>query len=544
MEGGSGKFKSGFVAVIGRPNVGKSTLINTLLGQKIAAVSPRPQTTRRRQLGILTDEKAQIIFADTPGIHKPMHILGENMNQIALDTLRNADLILWLLDGTDSPTKEDLLIVEKLKKSKHLPEIILAVNKIDKIKPEKRTALRGKLQPLYPTAVYMEISALRSDALDELKEKIINLLPEAPPLYEADAITDLFEREIAADLIREAALRELREEIPHGIGVDIREFKERNEGLTYISTMLWVEKESHKAIVIGKGGKMLKQIGSLARTEIENMTGCKVYLDLRVKVMNDWRNNAQLLKVLGILQIRRSEMAKPEILANNILFYIMVVVCVVDWIAAELKKEKLRWFTKTASILLIIGWFSFVGHWQGALLWFGLGLVFSMVGDILLLFPDKLFLFGMIAFLLAHVMYIIGFNIHQTLPINANSLYILVGVVFLAVLILGNLLKGMSSKPESRKMRLPVLVYGIAISLMLISTLLNLIRPDWRVSDTSGQPAAILTVIGALFFYASDSMLAVRTFIKRFQHDDFLVMATYHIGQITIAAGTLFHFLK
>jgi GTP-binding protein Era len=292
-------FRSGFVAVIGRPNVGKSTLINSLLGQKIAAVSPRPQTTRRRQLGILTQSNAQIIFTDTPGIHKPIHKLGEYMNQIAMDSLKNADLILWLLDASDSPTDEDRLIAEKLKKVKHLPEIILAINKIDRSNPKTINANRKAFQALYPTATMMEISALRGDALPELVTKIVGMLPETPPLFDLDMVTDLFERDIVADLVREAALKELRDEIPHGLAVRVEEYKERSESLIYIAATLLIEKESHKAIVIGKDGSMLKRIGSLARSEIENMNGRKIYLELHVKVMKNWRDNEQILKQLG-----------------------------------------------------------------------------------------------------------------------------------------------------------------------------------------------------------------------------------------------------
>jgi len=292
-------FHSGFVAVIGRPNVGKSTLINTLLGQKIASVSPRPQTTRRKQLGILTQSNSQIIFTDTPGIHKPIHKLGEYMNQVAMDSLKNADLILWLLDASDSPTDEDRLIAEKLKKFKHLPEIILAINKIDRVNPKTVDANRQAFQALYPTATMMEISALRGDALPELVTKIIEMLPETPPLYDSEMVTDLFERDIVADLVREAALKELRDEIPHGLAVRVEEYKERSESLIYIAATILVEKESHKAIVIGKDGSMLKRIGSLARSEIETMNGRKIYLELHVKVMKNWRDNEQTLKLLG-----------------------------------------------------------------------------------------------------------------------------------------------------------------------------------------------------------------------------------------------------
>lgn len=237
-------------------------------------------------------------------------------------------------------------------------------------------------------------------------------------------------------------------------------------------------------------------------------------------------------------------MGNPQNLINNLLFYIMIVVCVVEWIAAELKKRKLRYFTKPLSILLIIAWFSLVGRWQGQLVWFGLALAFSFVGDVLLLFPDKLFIFGMLAFLIAHVMYILGFTIGQSMPIQKETLYILLAVGVAAAVVLSYVLKGLHEKPGHRKMLIPVIAYSIAIGLMLISALLNLIRPEWRVEGIAGLPAAIFTAVGAAFFFVSDAMLASRNFVRRFTHDDFMIMSTYHIGQIVLAAGALMHFLK
>jgi len=294
-------FRAGFAAVVGRPNVGKSTLINLLLKQKIAAVSPRAQTTRRKQLGILTLAKAQIIFVDTPGIHKPVHKLGEFMNQVALEALRDADLALWLVDGAVKPTSEDKHAAERLAEvyaSARLP-LLAALNKIDQVLPEQRAARLDAYQELLPDAHFVMISASTGEGCDALLAALVERLPESPPLYEEDQVTDLYERDIAMDLIREAVLNNLKDEVPHAVAVRIDEYKDREEDAAYIAATLMVERESHKGIVIGKGGEMLKKIGTAARREIETLTGRKVFLELRVKVMENWRDNPTLLKQLG-----------------------------------------------------------------------------------------------------------------------------------------------------------------------------------------------------------------------------------------------------
>jgi GTPase len=292
-------FRSGYVAVMGRPNVGKSTLLNALLGQKIAAVSPRPQTTRRQQLGILSLETAQVVFVDTPGIHKPHHKLGEVMNEDAEEALQNADVILFVADGSQAPDEEDTLLAGLIRGLKHPIPLILAMNKSDLVPPEDLDLHQAALVDILPTCLPVKISATQGTNLSGLMQAIISRLPKGVPLFPEDQITDLYEREIAADLIREAALIHLREEVPHGISVRIDEYTEREETGAYIAATLFVEKESHKPIVIGQGGAMLKKIGSAARVEIEKMSGRKVYLQLRVKVQKNWRDDEKSLHNFG-----------------------------------------------------------------------------------------------------------------------------------------------------------------------------------------------------------------------------------------------------
>jgi GTPase len=293
-------FRSGYIAIIGRPNVGKSTLVNALLGQKIAAVSPKPQTTRRRQLGILTAEKYQLVFVDTPGIHNPRHKLGKFLNQEAEESLAGVDAVLWLVDVSVKPTDEDKQIGLLLDKLPRRTPLILAANKMDLILAEAMTRnLEAYQASAKNDAKAISISAAKNENLDELVELLVSLCPFRAPEFEEDQVTDSFERDIASDLIREACLNHLRDEVPHGVGVRIDEFKERENGMLYIAATIFVERDSQKGIVIGEGGKMLKSIGSDARKEIEAMGGRPVFLELRAKVLKDWRDDENAMQRFG-----------------------------------------------------------------------------------------------------------------------------------------------------------------------------------------------------------------------------------------------------
>jgi GTP-binding protein Era len=274
-------------------------MINALLNQKIAAVSPRPQTTRRNQLGILTTDAVQIVFIDTPGLHIPRHKLGEYMNEEAAGALIDADVILWLVDISQPLTEEDALIAERFKAMKDRPTVLLGMNKVDLVSTDELPARVEAAQALLADAPSLLLSAVNGMGLDHLQNELIARMPEGEPYYDLEQVTDLYERDIAADLIRVAALIHLREEVPHGIAIRIDEYTERGDSGAFIAATLFVERDSHKGIVIGEGGSMLKKIGSAARKAIEEMSGRKVFLELRVKVNKNWRDDANALQLFG-----------------------------------------------------------------------------------------------------------------------------------------------------------------------------------------------------------------------------------------------------
>jgi GTP-binding protein Era len=293
------KFKSGFVSIIGRPNVGKSTLINKLTGEKIAIMSEKPQTTRNAIRTIVTGEDYQMVFIDTPGIHKPKTKLGDFMVSIAEETLNGVDIVLFLVEAKDvKPGTGDLYIIEQLKQLK--TPVFLLINKVDVVDKAQILPFIASFKELMDFKEIIPISALKGDNLEELTAQIKKSLPEGPKYFPDDMFTDQPEKVIAAELIREKLLELLEDEVPHGIGVEISEFKNRQDkDIIDIKANIYCEKDTHKGIIIGKGGKMLKNIGSMSRVEIEALLGTKVFLELWVKVKPDWRNNDFMLKTLG-----------------------------------------------------------------------------------------------------------------------------------------------------------------------------------------------------------------------------------------------------
>ena len=292
------KFKSGFVTLIGRPNVGKSTLMNHLIGQKIAITSNKPQTTRNRIQTVYTDEKGQIIFIDTPGIHKAKNKLGEYMVAVAERTLREVDLILWLVEPGTFIGAGERHIAEQLKQVK--TPVILVINKIDTVSKAEILKYIDAYKDILPFQEIVPVSALKGENTDELLSVMFDYLEEGPQYYDADTITDQPERQIVAETIREKALRSLQDEIPHGIAVAIDQMKERTKGnIIDIDATIVCERDSDKGIIIGKQGAMLKKIGSQARHDMENLLDCKVNLKLWVKVKKGWRDSDFLIKNFG-----------------------------------------------------------------------------------------------------------------------------------------------------------------------------------------------------------------------------------------------------
>ncbi len=289
-------FKSGFVTLIGRPNVGKSTLMNYLIGQKIAITSNKPQTTRNRIQTVLTTDEGQIVFVDTPGIHKAKNKLGEYMVNVAEKTLNEVDVVLWLVEPTTFIGAGEQHIAKQLQRVK--TPVILVINKVDSVKREEILPAIAAYKDIYDFADIVPVSARSGDNTDELLRVIMKYLPYGPQFYDEDTVTDQPERQIVAELIREKALHSLQDEIPHGIAVAIDRMKMQNK-VMHIDATIICERDSHKGIIIGKQGSMLKKIGSTARYEIERMLDCKVNLKIWVKVKKDWRDSEFLMKNFG-----------------------------------------------------------------------------------------------------------------------------------------------------------------------------------------------------------------------------------------------------
>lgn len=290
-------FKSGFVAIIGRPNVGKSTLMNQVIGQKIAIMSDKPQTTRNKIHGVYTSEHQQIVFLDTPGIHKRQSKLGDYMNQTALNTLGEVEAALFLIDASEGMGGGDRYIAEQLKNIR--TPVILVMNKIDKIEPEALLPLIEEYRKLHDFAEIVPVSAMLGSNVSILLEQLGKYLPEGPQYYPDDQVTDHPEQFVCAELIREKILQMTREEVPHSIAVTIEDMKVQDNGVVYISAVIFVERDSQKGIIIGKQGALLKEVGKRARHDIQNLLGSKIFMDLWVKVKKDWRNQDRVLRDLG-----------------------------------------------------------------------------------------------------------------------------------------------------------------------------------------------------------------------------------------------------
>ncbi|MGG3738881.1 GTPase Era [Aeribacillus pallidus] len=294
---GNENYKSGFISIIGRPNVGKSTFLNRVIGQKIAIMSDKPQTTRNKVQGVYTTDKAQFIFIDTPGIHKPKHKLGDFMIKVAQNTLKEVDLVLFMVNAQEGFGRGDEFIIEKLKEVN--TPVFLVINKIDQIHPDELLPFIDEYRSRFDFDEIVPISALEGNNVERLLELITNYLPEGPQYYPADQVTDHPERFIVSELIREKALHLTREEVPHSIAVVIDKMERKENDVVHVMATIVVERDSQKGIIIGKQGKMLKEIGKRARIDIENLLGSKVFLELWVKVQKDWRNKLSQLRDFG-----------------------------------------------------------------------------------------------------------------------------------------------------------------------------------------------------------------------------------------------------
>lgn len=295
-------FKSGFITIVGRPNVGKSTLMNYLMGEKLSIVSNKPQTTRNNIQTILTTKEYQIVFVDTPGIHKPKHKLGEYMVNSAKDSIKDVDLVLFLTNPDDEVGRGDKFILESLKNTK--APVFLVLNKVDEFTQERVAKSLMNLSNEFNFKEIVPISALKGKNVDTLLKLMVDELPEGPMYYPEDMITDVQERFVVSEIVREKALRCLRDEVPHGIAVDIIQMKQKENGTYHIEVDLICEKDSHKGIIIGKNGQSLKKIGETARYELERFLRSKVNIKIWVKVRKEWRDNQNLLKELGYKKIK------------------------------------------------------------------------------------------------------------------------------------------------------------------------------------------------------------------------------------------------
>ncbi|HIS28146.1 MAG TPA: GTPase Era [Candidatus Avamphibacillus intestinigallinarum] len=293
----STQFKSGFISIIGRPNVGKSTFMNRVIGEKIAIMSDKPQTTRNKIQGVLTEDDAQMVFIDTPGIHKPKHRLGDFMVQVAEDSLNEIDAVLFMVNASEGYGAGDQFIIDRLQKVKS--PVFLILNKIDLIHPDDIFKLIETYKDLYDFAEVFPISALEGNNVEFLLRALKSYLPEGPQYYPTDQITDHPERFIMTELIREKVLQLTREEVPHSIAVILENIERRKNNTLYIQAVIVTERPTQKGILIGKQGKMLKEIGKKAREDIEALLGTKVFLELWVKVQKDWRNRENQLRELG-----------------------------------------------------------------------------------------------------------------------------------------------------------------------------------------------------------------------------------------------------
>jgi GTP-binding protein Era len=291
--------RSGVIAVVGRPNAGKSTLINRILGQKVAIVSPKPQTTRKRQLGIYTDDACQLLFIDTPGLHLPQHRLGEYMVKIAEAAFRDADLILAIIDVSEMPDAADKHIADTIARLRGSKPTALALNKIDLLAEDQRAGRCAEHAALIPHDRAFPISALHGDGVAELLDYAKSTVPLGPRYYPSEDLTEVNMRFIAAETVREKVMLHTEQEIPYSVAVEVESYQEKSPLLSVISAVIYVERESQKGIVIGGSGAMIKRIGMEARRELESLLETKVHLDLRVKVLKNWRSDEQLMKRLG-----------------------------------------------------------------------------------------------------------------------------------------------------------------------------------------------------------------------------------------------------